>query len=679
MPGPQPTTDDTDGPRTLSRPASLPRSELPPTLSLRDAAVRRPRPDRLGLGIALAAAMLLGLVGFLLWQPAAAAAQRGAWALVAALLAVALVVLTWRTQRHSRQATRALRRFSQRLRHGDVSGALRAVQAESELEARNSRMPAGESVLGRIAGGVEQALGERERRWQARMRMSADWHWETDDRLRFSWVSQDLASHVKLGVKPADLLGHRIDAVPMFQAPEAGGWGAFNELVDQHKAFRELTIEVHRSGRSPLWVTLNGRPYRSESGRFLGYEGVGRDVTEQRLAFTRLAESERRYAVMAELSADWYWETDAKHRIEQGGTVIRQLLGEELAAAVIGQHRWDLHPDGATDEEWTRHRADLDARRAFRSFEYLLRRPGRGIRWVSIAGQPRLDARGQFIGYHGVGRDITLRKRAERLLLNRNAELERLVAARTAELEHSNRDLDAFSRQLAHELRTPLSQVAGLADLLRSRAWDRLGDEEREWLHLQGQAARSMSHTVTALLDLARSASVSLVLEQVDLTALARAVIDDLPWLERRAAIEWSIEPGLSAHCSAALARVVLVNLLGNAAKFTRDTEQPRVRFGAEAQDGVLAFFVSDNGAGFDVERASTLFQPFVRLHSASQFQGTGLGLSIVRRIVERHGGSISASGERDHGAHFVFRLAPSAVRIALSGETTDDETSAAA
>ena len=308
-----------------------------------------------------------------------------------------------------------------------------------------------------------------------------------------------------------------------------------------------------------------------------------------------------------------------------------------------------------------------------------MRRPGRGIRWVSIAGQPRLDARGQFIGYHGVGRDITLRKRAERLLLNRNAELERLVAARTAELEHSNRDLDAFSRQLAHELRTPLSQVAGLADLLRSRAWDRLGDEEREWLHLQGQAARSMSHTVTALLDLARSASVSLVLEQVDLTALARAVIDDLPWLERRAAIEWSIEPGLSAHCSAALARVVLVNLLGNAAKFTRDTEQPRVRFGAEAQDGVLAFFVSDNGAGFDVERASTLFQPFVRLHSASQFQGTGLGLSIVRRIVERHGGSISASGERDHGAHFVFRLAPSAARIALSGETTDDETNAAA
>ena len=112
------------------------------------------------------------------------------------------------------------------------------------------------------------------------------------------------------------------------------------------------------------------------------------------------------------------------------------------------------------------------------------------------------------------------------------------------------------------------------------------------------------------------------------------------------------------AHCSAPLARVVLTNLLGNAAKFTRDVDAPRIELAREpSQDG--AFFVQDNGAGFDADKAATLFQPFVRLHRSEQFHGTGLGLSIVRRIVERHGGSAGASGEPGRGARMVFRFGP--------------------
>ena len=256
------------------------------------------------------------------------------------------------------------------------------------------------------------------------------------------------------------------------------------------------------------------------------------------------------------------------------------------------------------------------------------------------------------------------------MLLNRNQALERLVAERTAELEQSNRDLEAFSRQLAHELRTPIGHVAGLADLLKSRAWERLSEEEREWLRLQGQAAREMSHTVTALLELARSASTALLLEPVDLSLLAQAVVADLPWLERLAPVEWVIEPGLAAHCSAALARVVLVNLLGNAAKFTRDVDSPRVHFARDRQAAGGGFVVADNGAGFDADRAASLFQPFVRLHRSEQFQGTGLGLSIVRRIVDRHGGSVSASGQAGRGARIAFRFGPA--RTAAAADTAD-------
>jgi len=666
-----------------------------------DAAVRRRKGSdvRAVMWGALAITLLVAVATTPLWWRSGPAA---AWVAAAAalLLGAASVLLLLRLARQTRSNALALDRFADRLRHGDVAGALKAVKAEGPKvisawgdldEAPGPTATPAAHAPSTLFGDtpsrfdlgareVELALGERERRWQARMKLSADWHWETDERLRFTWVSQDLASLGKLGVQPADLLGRRLDMVPLFQPP-AGGWGPVMERVAQHKSLRDVLIEVHRRGRSPVWVTLTGRPHQDDSGRFTGYEGVGRDVTEQRLAHERLAESERRHAMMADLAADWFWQTDAAHRIVEVGPVARQIAGDRYGQ-VIGQPRWAVFPDGASDAEWTAHRADLDAHRAFRGFEFAIRSNGRTLRWVSISGLPRFDAHGTFLGYHGVGRDITLKKRAERLLLTRNEQLERLVAERTGELEQSNRDLEAFSRQLAHELRTPIGQVVGLADLLRSSAWERLTEGEREWLRLSGQAARDMSFTVTALLELARSTSTALLLEPVDLSALADTVIADLPWIERKAPVEWIVEPAMAAHCSAALARVVLGNLLGNAAKFTRDVAQPRVHVGRADDDesGPGAFYVQDNGAGFDAAHADTLFQPFVRLHRSEQFQGTGLGLSIVRRIVERHGGSVRAQGEPDRGARFVFRFGPPrAAELALPADAMDSSRDAAA
>ena len=625
------------------------------------------------LGAALAAVgaivLLVAVAALLAWRAAELSPAWSAAGVAAGLLLGGLALwLLRRLVRDAHRDAQALGAFAERLRTGDVAGALRAVRAESRsaisVWGQLSTTAGRESALAlpvasqfdQQAHEVEVALGAREQRWQARMRLSADWHWETDTDLKLTWVSQDLASLVKLGVQPADLIGHRLDAVPLFEAPD-GGWAPVQERTAQRKALRDIVLEVRRRGRSPIWVALNGRAHFDDDGQYTGYEGVGRDVTDERIAYLRLADSERRHAMMAELAADWYWHTDEVHRIDEVGPVARQLIGKRVEQ-VIGHTRWEAFADGASPGEWDAHRADLDARRPFRGFEFALRQGGQTLRWVSVSGLPRFDAKQQFSGYHGVGRDITLKKRAERLLLTRNEQLERLVAVRTAELEQNNRDLEAFARQLAHELRTPISQVVGLTDLLKSAAWQRLEGGEREWLRLAGQAAREMSHTVTALLELARSTSTALLLEAVDLTALADSVIAELPWVERVAPVQWRVEPGLVAHCSAPLARVVLTNLLGNAAKFTRDVAAPQVTLAREPQqDG--AFFVQDNGAGFDAGRADTLFQPFVRLHRSDQFQGTGLGLSIVRRIVERHGGSISAQGDVGRGARFTLRFSP--------------------
>jgi hypothetical protein len=641
---------------------------------------------RAALAAACAVVLLAGVSGLSAWQVAA-------WpALGAALLlgAASLLLLGWLWRRLRTQG-RTLAAFAEHLRSGDVAAALRALKADSPwamsvwsvhsgaglrtATPRSQPMPLSQppSQFDQHAREVELALGERERRWQARMRLSADWHWETDAELRISWVSQDLASLVKLGVQPGDLVGHRLHEVPLFQPPDhdAAGWQPVLERMAQRRTLRDVVIEVRRRGLSPVWVALNARAHFDDMGAFTGYEGVGRDVTEARIAHLRLAESERRHAMMAELAADWYWQTDDEHRLIELGPVARQLVGPRIDQ-VLGRPRWEAFADGASDTEWAAHRTDLDARRPFRGFEFAVRQGGHGLRWVAISGVPRIDAKEQFLGYHGVGRDITLKKRAEALLLSRNEQLERIVAIRTAELEQTNRDLEAFARQLAHELRTPISQVVGLTDLLKSAAWVRLADDEREWLRLAGQSAREMSHTVTALLDLARSTSTALLLEAVDLSALAESVIAELPWLERSAPVTWRIEPGLVAHCSAPLARVVLTNLLGNAAKFTRDTPAPQVSLERDAgSEG--AFVVQDNGAGFDAGQADTLFQPFVRLHRQEQFHGTGLGLSIVRRIVERHGGNVRAHGEPGRGARFVFRF--SAVRAQAA---TDSDTAAA-
>jgi PAS domain S-box-containing protein len=518
------------------------------------------------------------------------------------------------------------------------------------LASRQQRAPAGESYLGDVR---LHELQEREERWNARMALSADWYWQTDHQMRITWVSEDLASVFKLGLMPENLLDRQFADVPELGAPE-GGWERVHALSARRKDWREVIVPVLRAGRPPSWVALNARARIGVDGRFEGYDGVGRDVSEQTLANLRLADSDRRLALMAELSADWYWQTDDKHRLTEFGPVMRQLLADRADKA-LGRTHWQAFRYGASDEEWEAHKDDLQAHRPFRDFVFAIR--SQGVRWVSMGGRPRFSARGEFLGYHGVGRDITLSKRAERMLVQRNRELQHLVNERTAALEQTNRDLEGFARHIAHELRTPIGHVAGLAELLAKRAKDRLTEQEREWLRLQQNAARDMSHTVTALLELARSTSSELLLEHVDLSLMARSVIAELAPIERVAPVEWAVQDGATARCSSTMARVVLTNLLANAAKFTRDQPAPRVAFGVE-EDG-MTFFVHDNGAGFDTAKADKLFQPFVRLHTSKQFPGTGLGLSIVRRIVERHGGHISAEGELGGGVRIEFTLAP--------------------
>jgi PAS domain S-box-containing protein len=580
---------------------------------------------------------------------AESARERLLMALFPAALGVgALAALVLVQRRARRLAADTLRRTARELQRGAWRSAVAGMR---------EMPPAEPSAFGDLANQVEGVMGESERRWQARVELSLEWYWETDERHRLSSLSAEAPM-----VKPADralgdVLGRRHDELG-FVHPPIGGWAAFNLMLDRQESFRELELEVDGlGGRARGWMALTGRARTHRDGRFAGYEGVGRDITVHKESYRRLQASEQRYAVLAGLSADWYWATDAEHRFMQPDDELRRRFGT-TAEASQGRTRWEVYASALPEAHWRAHRAEMEAGRPFHGLEFQTARGDGSLIWVSISGAPRHDENGRFLGYHGVGRDITLRKKAEQLLMLHNRQLQSAVAARTKELELANRDLEAFARHLAHELRTPIGHVQGLAELLRRRLGDQMRPEHSELLDLQIRAAQGMLSTLEALLALARSSSEAIERGPVDLSHLAEEVIASLPAVERVSPVLWQIEPGLTAWASETQMRIVLANLLGNAAKFTRRTAEPVVSLGSVlGADGQLVFQVRDNGAGFDVARASGLFQPFHRLHGDDEFQGTGIGLTIVQRIVQRHGGNIRAIGEVGQGACFEFSI----------------------
>lgn len=245
-------------------------------------------------------------------------------------------------------------------------------------------------------------------------------------------------------------------------------------------------------------------------------------------------------------------------------------------------------------------------------------------------------------------------------------ELEARVAQRTAELAERNRalvaanaELDAFAYSVSHDLRAPLRSIDGFSQVLLEDSAARLDAAARDALQRVRAASQRMGLLIDDLLALSRLTRADMRVASVDLSALAREVTAELERSapERRVAV--TIAPELSARGDPRLLRVALENLLGNAWKYTGRTPEARIEFGATARDGAPAFFVRDNGAGFDMQYAAKLFGAFQRLHPAGEFDGTGVGLAIVHRVITRHGGRVWAEGAVGRGATFYFTLEP--------------------
>jgi light-regulated signal transduction histidine kinase (bacteriophytochrome) len=234
------------------------------------------------------------------------------------------------------------------------------------------------------------------------------------------------------------------------------------------------------------------------------------------------------------------------------------------------------------------------------------------------------------------------------------------VAVRQARAaaETAHRELESFSYSVAHDLRAPLRSIDGFSQALVEDCAEQLNGQGREYLRYIRESAQRMGHLIDDLLALSRVSRAELHRMRVDMSLLARSVLERLQATDRQRAVSCLIQDDVWAIGDARLLRVVLENLLGNAWKFTSKEPQARIEFGALADRQGVVYCVRDNGAGFDVTYAGKLFGVFQRLHSAEEFEGTGIGLATVQRIVRRHGGRVWAEGEVDRGASFYFTLA---------------------
>ncbi len=254
--------------------------------------------------------------------------------------------------------------------------------------------------------------------------------------------------------------------------------------------------------------------------------------------------------------------------------------------------------------------------------------------------------------------DIAARQHAEEEISRLNQDLERRVAARTADLQAANNELAAFTYSVSHDLRAPLRTMHGFAQVVAREHGQELSPQAKDYLDRVQNGAQRMETLIGDLLRLSEISQRTINPVEVDLSALAQNVANELQADEPGRTVQWQIEPGMAAKGDAGLLRILLANLLGNAWKYTGRCSAARIEFGCENAGAGPIYFVSDNGVGFDMKYGEKLFTAFQRLHRADEFPGTGIGLATVARIVRRHGGKVWAEGKVGEGARFSFSLA---------------------
>lgn len=527
-----------------------------------------------------------------------------------------------------------------------------------------------QQMAGELALGVAsfRARVERER-VEARLRQSEERYRYIAEQSSDLIVVHDLDGRIEyvneatgrlLGSSQEELVGH---ALVDFLATEDRASFASRQAQRSSGDQSTLTYEVSVIGASGQPTPFEVRSsIVSKPGHEPSIELVGRDITERRRADAaqRAANAYNRSLIEASL--------DPLVTIGPEGTITDVNAATEH---VTGLARTQLIGTDFSSYFTDPVRARAGYQQVFRDgvvrdYALEIRHRDGHLTPVLYNASVYRDAQGEVRGVFAAARDVTEVRRTEVALRaseeryrELNAELEARVAARTQELEQANRNLEAFTYSVSHDLRTPLRALSGFSEALVEEYEHQLDEVGLDYLHRIEAASVRMAQLIDDLLHLSRVTRAEIRREPVDLSAEVAAILDQMQRAEPGRHVQVEVEPSVRAVADRQLIRTVLENLLNNAWKFTSLRDCARIEFGTlpNGPDEVC-YFVRDNGAGFDATYADQLFQPFQRLHSATEYPGTGIGLASVRRIIERHGGRTWAEGNVDAGATIYFTLA---------------------
>jgi PAS domain S-box-containing protein len=453
-----------------------------------------------------------------------------------------------------------------------------------------------------------------------------------------------------------------------------------------HPDISEQWREAHQRGQAgetlksddDMWIQADGTknwlrwaivPWHDAEGNIGGIIISAEDITERKQAEEALQRThdelerkvQKRTAALSEANAllqalmdnvpDHIYFKDTQSRFIRNSRSQTNALGLSDPAQAVGKSDFDFFPHAA--KAYEEEQEVMKSGKPLIDFEEWVVWPDGRETWVSTTKMPLRDASGQTIGIFGISRDITERKRTEQAIRQLNTDLEK----QAAELQTANKELEAFSYSVSHDLRAPLRAIDGYTRILIEDYESILDSEGKRVCNVISKEARRMGQLIDDLLYFSRLGRREMHSSRIDMKALAVSVFNELIKEEKSERIDFQIAKLPSVKGDITMMRQVWMNLLSNAVKFTSKKERAVIEVGSKPSKDELIYYVRDTGTGFDMEYSNKLFGVFQRLHSESEFSGTGVGLAIVQRIIRRHGGRVWAEGEVDKGATFYFAL----------------------
>jgi PAS domain S-box-containing protein len=435
----------------------------------------------------------------------------------------------------------------------------------------------------------------------------------------------------------------------------AHDWGMARALEKGEISIEE-EIEIECFDGTHKIIFNSALPLRRSDGSISGAIGINQDITRRKQAEDALKKSEERLRLEVARMPIAYIVWDKDFRVTSWNPAAENIFGFTFEEAK-GRHPYDMivppEAQPQVDAIWSRLLAgDASAH----SVNENQTKDGHTI-FCEWTNTPLTHPDGTVLGVMSMVQNITERKQAEDEVRRLNAELEQRVAARTAQLEDANKELESFSYSVSHDLRTPLRAIDGFSHILLEGYAGKLDDEGKRLLNVVRDNTCRMEQLIDDMLRFSRTSRLEMTFSEIDMEGLAQAVVEELrPSVAGR---KFQVEIGAIPRTTGdrAMLRQVFVNLLSNAIKFTRSREDATIWVGGSIEGDETVYYVRDNGAGFDMQYADKLFGVFQRLHTMKEFEGTGIGLAIVKRIVTRHGGRVWAEGKVNGGATIYFAL----------------------